>query len=74
MPGKMSKKLTDNRAAIGREIHDGLAQKLTIACLKLDILIPKMPRGNKKELKEISVLLRTSLKNARGIICKLENL
>jgi len=60
------------KKSIGREIHDGLAQSLTIACLKLDLLVMQMPKKSSKELKEISKLLRGTLSETRNLMHRLD--
>lgn len=65
-------KLLDERKRLGKELHDGIAQTLTIACLKLDVIVSQLPPDKAKELKEITKLLRISAENTRKIIYELK--
>jgi len=65
-------KLLDERKRLGRELHDGIAQTLTIACMKLDFLVSQIIPEKTKELKEITKMLRTSMDDTRKIIYELK--
>ena len=65
-------KLLDEKKRLSKELHDGIAQTLTIACLKLDVIISQSHPDRAKELKEITKLLRTSAENTRKIIYELK--
>ncbi len=63
--------ISDERARIAREIHDGVAQSLAFAALKLDVVgrqIHKDPHKAEEEVKAASSLLREQIREVRRSI------
>ena len=50
-----------------KKLHDGVAQTLTIACLKLEVLV-NSDEINKSSLKEILKNLKSAVKDVSGIV------
>jgi len=75
---KMDKKkikfapIYSDKIRLNKRLHDTVAQTLTIACLKLDVLLMEIPPEKSGELKEISKILRASTKDIRKIINELK--
>ncbi|MFC4426124.1 GAF domain-containing sensor histidine kinase [Deinococcus navajonensis] len=63
--------ISDERARIAREIHDGVAQSLAFAALKLDIVTRQMhrnPTQAEEEVRAASTLLREQIREVRRSI------
>lgn len=63
--------ISDERARIAREIHDGVAQSLAFAAIKLDIVARQLrtnPDQAEEEVKAASALLREQIKEVRRSI------
>lgn len=63
--------ISDERARIAREIHDGVAQSLAFAALKLDIVTRQLrtdPDKAESEVKAATTLLREQIKEVRRSI------
>lgn len=63
--------ISDERARIAREIHDGVAQSLAFLALRLDVVgkqISKDPSKAESEIKAASGLLREQIKEVRRSI------
>ncbi|WP_291426684.1 GAF domain-containing sensor histidine kinase [Deinococcus sp.] len=63
--------ISDERARIAREIHDGVAQSLAFAALKLDVVarqIRREPERAEAEVREASALLREQIREVRRSI------
>nr|WP_233554847.1 GAF domain-containing sensor histidine kinase [Deinococcus cavernae] len=63
--------ISDERARIAREIHDGVAQSLAFAALKLDIVgrqLRRNPDRAEEEVKAASTLLREQIREVRRSI------
>ncbi|MCP2014094.1 signal transduction histidine kinase [Deinococcus sp. HSC-46F16] len=63
--------ISDERARIAREIHDGVAQSLAFAALKLDVVARQLrgePDKAEEEVRAATVLLREQIKEVRRSI------
>ncbi|OLV16548.1 GAF domain-containing sensor histidine kinase [Deinococcus marmoris] len=63
--------ISDERARIAREIHDGVAQSLAFAALKLDVVARKMhsdPELAEADVRAATALLREQIKEVRRSI------
>lgn len=63
--------ISDERARIAREIHDGVAQSLAFAALKLDVVARKVhsePDRAEAEVRDASALLREQIREVRRSI------
>ncbi|WP_428194325.1 GAF domain-containing sensor histidine kinase [Deinococcus saxicola] len=63
--------ISDERARIAREIHDGVAQSLAFAALKLDVVARKMhsdPELAEADVRSATALLREQIKEVRRSI------
>ncbi|MFC3859861.1 histidine kinase [Deinococcus antarcticus] len=63
--------ISDERARIAREIHDGVAQSLAFAAIKLDIVARQLrsePDKAEEEVKAASALLREQIREVRRSI------
>ncbi len=64
--------ITEERTRIAREIHDGIAQDLSLMVLKIGVAMKLMEQGDagelKKELGEISTQLRYDAREVRRVI------
>ncbi|WP_168733686.1 GAF domain-containing sensor histidine kinase [Deinococcus sp. Arct2-2] len=63
--------ISDERARIAREIHDGVAQSLAFAALKLDVVarqVHTQPEQAEAEVKAASALLREQIREVRRSI------
>ena len=63
--------ISDERARIAREIHDGVAQSLAFAAIKLDLVARKLrtdPEKSEDDVKEASALLREQIREVRRSI------
>lgn len=63
--------ISDERARIAREIHDGVAQSLAFAALKLDVVARQLrgePEKAEAEVRAATVLLREQIKEVRRSI------
>ena len=63
--------ISDERARIAREIHDGVAQSLAFAALKLDVVTRQIgadPEGAAQEVRSASALLREQIREVRRSI------
>lgn len=64
----------DERARLGRELHDGAIQSLTAGLLRLDALRTRLARADSPEAHEageILATLRSSLDSTRGLVFSL---
>lgn len=63
--------IVEERARIAREIHDGVAQSLAFAALKLDLVERLLPRGSQKAATELAATratIRETIKEVRRSI------
>lgn len=63
--------ISDERARIAREIHDGVAQSLAFVALRLDVIgnqIKNQPSQAKQEVSQVSQLLREQIREIRRSI------
>jgi signal transduction histidine kinase len=63
--------ITEERTRIAREVHDGVAQSLAFAALKLDLvarLLPRDVQGAAHELSEATATVREMIKEIRRAI------
>lgn len=63
--------ISDERARIAREIHDGVAQSLAFAALKLDVVARQLrgdPDGAEAEVRAATALLREQIREVRRSI------
>ncbi|WP_034386780.1 GAF domain-containing sensor histidine kinase [Deinococcus sp. YIM 77859] len=63
--------ISDERARIAREIHDGVAQSLAFCALKLDLVARQLhsdPQGAEAEVRAATALLREQIREVRRSI------
>lgn len=66
---------SDERARIGRELHDGAVPSLTAGLLRLDALRTRLARAGSAEAPEVGEILatlRSSLDSTRGLLFSLQ--